>query len=312
MVVSIGQKIKLLINKLLFTFAFFLIWLLHFLPTAWVKFLGNGLGSLAYFLAPKRRKVGMLNLNLCFPEMEQEKKQVIIKEHFKMLMISVLNYSLVFFGSRRQLKKLVKFKNKEILDKYYTKRPVIILCPHFVGLDLAASRIAVQGYEGCSIYSKQKSEIVTKKLLWARTKFMSKEVGKIFARQEGIKPIVRHLKKHRALFFYLPDQDFGERDSLYVPFFAHRNCATVKVLPKLVAMTDAIVVPMSVFWLDDHYEVEFYEGWEDYPSVSLYNDVLRVNQFIEMVVVKQLAQYFWLHKRFKTQPNMERGALYKC
>ncbi|MDQ5922212.1 MAG: Kdo2-lipid lauroyltransferase/acyltransferase, partial [Pseudomonadota bacterium] len=133
----------------------------------------------------------------------------------------------------------------------------------------------------------------------------------VFARQDGLRPILKRLKETKQVFYYLPDQDFGERDSIYVPFFAYPTCATVNVLPKLVQLSNAVVVPLAVYRVGDHYEVEFTEAWDNYPSGDITADVSRMNKYIEGAVSKNIAQYFWLHKRFKTQPNQERGALYK-
>jgi len=276
-----------------------------------VRIVGSGLGLLGYIFASKRRKIGLKNLSLCFPEMSETEKKRIIKAHFKHLLTSALAYGIVFYASLTRLKRIVKLKNEHYLTEFYSKRPVILLCPHFVGLDLAASRLTTD-YIGCSIYSRQKNSIITEKLKQARLRFGKASGSRIFARQDGLRPIIRHLRQGQHLFFYLPDQDFGEKDSVFVPFFAYPHCATVNVLPKLVDMVDAVVVPMAVYSTKDGYEVEFFPAFENYPSGNLEQDVIRMNQFIESVVEQHIEEYFWLHKRFKTQPGVkERGLIYK-
>lgn len=286
-----------------------IVYLISKLPMFMIRIFGIVLGTLGYYIVSGRRKVGLINLNLCFPQMSASEKRKIIRSHFQYLVTAVFEYGLVFYASRKRIQQIVRMKNVENLTRYYGNKPVILLCPHFVGLDLGAIRISTE-FPGVSMYSQQKNSVVADKLKEARMRFMKDRGGKIFSRKEGLRPIIRKLRQDKQLFYYLPDQDFGERDSLFVPFFAHPYCATVNVLPKLVEMMDAVVVPVTVHRDGNQYEVEFYPSWDDYPTDNLEVDVIRMNKFIEEAVLKALPQYFWLHKRFKTQPNVERGSIY--
>ncbi|HLX54555.1 MAG TPA: lipid A biosynthesis lauroyl acyltransferase [Aquella sp.] len=290
--------------------AFSIIWLISKLPLSVMQFIGNMLGIIGFYLVKGRREVGLKNLSLCFPEMSDSEKNKIIYEHFKYLVNSALQYGLLFYGSPQQIKKLVKLKNFEYVMEYYEKRPIILLCPHFVGLDMAASRMTLE-IVGYSIYSQQKNSLISEKLTDARLRFIKDKGGEVFSRKEGLRPIIKRLRDTKRVFYYLPDQDFGERDSLYVPFFAHPTCATVNVLPKLVQLTDALVISVFVYWQNGEYIVEFSKPWENYPSGDLRQDIIRMNQVIEEMVLRAKPQYFWLHKRFKSQPGVERGSIYR-
>ena len=185
-----------------------------------------------------------------------------------------------------------------------------MLCPHFVGLDLAAIRLSLD-FVGYTMYSQQKNSLITEKLSDARLRFMDDKGAKVFARRNGLRPIIKLMRETKLPFYYLPDQDFGERDSVFVPFFAYPTCATVTALPKLIQLTNAVVIPMLVHRVGNSYEVEFYQPWENYPSGNVTDDVKCMNKCIEGMVLRAMPEYFWLHKRFKTQPNMPRGAIYK-
>jgi len=286
------------------------VWLISRLPNGALRFLGNKLGVLGYYLIKSRRKIGIKNLSLCFPDISQTEKEHIIKEHFKYLVTAGLEYSLLFYGSPDRLRDLVRVKNEQYFFEHYQKRPIIVLSPHFVGLDLAGVRFSLESV-GYGLYSKQKNSLLTERVKDARLRFVKDKGGELFARQEGLRPLIKKLKQTKLVFYYLPDQDLGERDSLYVPFFAHPTCATVNVLPKLVKLTGAVVIPAFVYKGEDHkYTLEFSKPWENYPSDDLKQDIIRRNECIEDMVLRALPQYFWLHKRFKSQPNRERGSIY--
>lgn len=297
-------------QRILTTLGLIFVRILSKLPTTATIALGSGLGWLGYTLVRSRRNVGLKNLSLCFPEMSEAEKHKIIKQHFKHLITSALEYGLVFYASKERILEMVSIKNLDFVLEYYEKRPIILLCPHFVGLDMGALRLTLE-VVGYSIYSKQKNNLIAEKLKEARIRFIADKGGEVFARQGGLRPVLKRLRQTKRAFYYLPDQDFGERDSIYVPFFAHPSCATVSALPKMVQMTDAVVVPMAVHRIGRTYEMEFFKAWDNYPSGDLEADVTRMNKFVEEAIMKDITQYFWLHKRFKSQPGHERGFLYK-
>ena len=107
-------------------------------------------------------------------------------------------------------------------------------------------------------------------------------------------------------FYYLPDMDFGERDSMFVPFFGV-PAATITGLARIAAMTGAVVVPAVTTQLPggDGYVLRFYPAWDHYPGGDLAADTRRMNAFIEERVREMPEQYYWLHKRFKTRPAGE-------
>ena len=115
--------------------------------------------------------------------------------------------------------------------------------------------------------------------------------------------MVRALKNGLP-FYYLPDQDFGAKDALFVPFFGI-PAATVTALPRIAKLARAAVVPCVTRQTRDGYVLRFYPAWENYPSGDLADDTRRMNAFIEDRVREMPEQYFWLHKRFKTRPAGE-------
>ena len=296
-------------KKILFYFTLLVLRLISLLPMVVIRVIGISFGILGYYIAIKRRNIGIKNLSLCFPAMTVQEKHKIIKEHFKYLLTSGFEYSLLFYASSTRIRRIVKVKNPELIDKYYHHRPIILLCPHFVGLDLCGLRLSLD-YSGISMFTKQKNDIITERIRQARIRFMKHRGGNVLARNDGLRPVIKKLRTDKEIFYYLPDQDLGERDSLYVPFFAHPTCATVNALPKLASLTNAVVIPLAIYRVGNHYEIELSEPFDDYPTSNLENDVIRMNKFIESAIDKNIAQYFWLHKRFKSQPNIPRGSIY--
>ena len=111
--------------------------------------------------------------------------------------------------------------------------------------------------------------------------------------------------KDHTPFLYLPDQDFGARDSVFVPFFGVPT-ATITGMSRIARLTRARVVPVIPRRISAaQYELECFPAWDDFPSGDETEDARRMNAFIEERVREQPEQYFWLHKRFKTRPEGE-------
>ena len=107
------------------------------------------------------------------------------------------------------------------------------------------------------------------------------------------------------MFYYLPDMDFGPKESIFVPFFGV-PAATIPGVSRLARLTGARVVASITRQVADGYEVEVTPAWENFPGESVEADTEFVNRFIESQVLLMPEQYFWLHKRFKTRPPGEK------
>ncbi len=280
--------------------AIFLFWLLHFLPLPFLAPIGKGFGMLLYLLGRARRRVGRVNLRLCFPALAEAEREKILRAHFRAFGQSLLDRGILWWSSRRRLDRVVRVEGLEHWQAVQD-RPVVWLAPHFVGLDMGGIRVAAD-HPGVSMYSRQKLKAVDDLLLHARTRFSP---SLLVSRQEGLKPVIKAMRR-KLPFYYLPDMDFGPRDALFVPFFGV-PAATVTALPRLAKLTGAAVVPVVTRQLPGGggYVVRLYPAWEDFPGDDAYADTLRMNRFIEERVKEMPEQYYWLHKRFKTRPAGE-------
>jgi KDO2-lipid IV(A) lauroyltransferase len=276
-------------------FAF--LWAIHFLPTPWLGAMGRALGRLLYRFG--RGRVTDVNLALCFPQMPEAERRALGRRHFEALGRNAIEMSIMWFGSDERVLGMVSIRGREHLDRLLGQ-PVIVLAPHFVGLNMGGARIAHEFPGSASIYSRQKNPVLDRLFLRGRLRFGHPT---LLSRQEGMRTIVKTLREGRLLFF-LPDMDFGPRDAIFSPFFGV-PAATVTALPRLARLGRACVVPAIAVQKERGYEMVVYPPWENYPTDDLEADVRRMNAFIEERVREFPEQYFWAHKRFKTRPPGE-------
>ncbi len=284
-------------------FVLFLLWCLSRLPPRWVAALGNTLGALLYHFG--RRRIALTNLRLCFPQMTEAQRIEIGRRVFQNLARATLELGRLWYAPADKAIDNVRLVDRHYLDELRGKVPVILLAPHFVGLDIGGARISREYPEAFSMYSEQKNKVFDRALRRARLRFGE---PLLVTRQQGLRPVLRALKEMKP-FYYLPDMDFGARDALFVPFFGVPT-ATVTALSRLCEITGAKVVPCVTRQLQADYEVRLYPAWENFPTDDPAADARRMNAFIEDRVREMPEQYFWVHKRFKTRPPGE-ASLYK-
>lgn len=275
-------------------------WLLHFLPLRVLARIGEAAGALLYVLGRERRNVCLINLARCFPEMPEAKRTALAKAHFRAFGRSVLERSILWWAPEERVKRLVHIVGLERLHAL-KGQALILLAPHFVGLDAGCTRLTCE-IDMAGIYSKQKNRLFNTLLLSGRTRFGRQRA---ISRQEGVRPALAALREGIP-FYYLPDQDYGPRDAIFVPFFA-AHAATITGLSRLTRITGARVLPCVTRVLPGGagYELTCYPAWEKFPSGDDAADARRMNAFIEERVREMPEQYFWTHKRFKTRPPGE-------
>ena len=95
----------------------FVLWLLHFLPLGMLAALGNGIGSLLYYLAAERRHVGEVNLKLCFPQMSEAARNTLLRNHFRMFARGLLERSILWWSSAERISSLIRVEVRSRTSK---------------------------------------------------------------------------------------------------------------------------------------------------------------------------------------------------
>ncbi|HVB49816.1 MAG TPA: lipid A biosynthesis acyltransferase [Burkholderiales bacterium] len=279
---------------------FGLMWLAHFLPLDLLAALGNALGAVAFWLIPERRHVARVNLARCFPDMVPAARELLVRAHFRAFMRALVEHALWWWAPRERIERLVRLEGMEHL-RALRGQPVILLMPHFVGLDAVATRLSFE-IDGAGVYAKQKDPLYERLLARGRNRFGR---NRLISRQDGVRAAIRAIRDGYPLF-YLPDLDFGPRDAIFVPFFGV-PAATVTGASRLARITGAKVLPLVARMLPGGggYVGTIHAPWADFPSEHVAADTRRVSAFIEQRVLEMPEQYLWLHKRFKTRPPGE-------
>ncbi len=269
---------------------------LSMLPLPLLAPIGRLIGALGYHLIRRRRHVVEVNLALCFPELSEPARTRLAKAHFRALGQALFDLPISWWASPRRLRRLVQFVDRHHLDEAAAAGRVILLVPHFVSMKIGV--ILSLERPMANVYRRMPNPVVDAAFRAAIGRFGATMI----AQEEGIKPILRALHEGRVLY-YLPDQDFGTRGSVFAPFFGVPT-STLEAAGRLARTVGARVVPCYV-WQRPRgrgYQVAFGPALPGFPSGDRLADATATNAAIEAGVRMHPEQYFWVHKRFKTRP----------
>jgi len=178
--------------------------------------------------------------------------------------------------------------------------PTVVFAPHFMGLDAGGIAIMqARWHTLASIYSRQPNAKLDAWVRAGRNRFGN---ALLADRTDSIRTVINAMRRERAIFYLLPDMDLGPEEALFVPFFG-TSTATVPTLPRLARMGQAQVLSMVSVLRPHGYDIHLSPVWADYPSGDLLADTARMNAELEKLIhLHGAAQYYWVHKRFKTRP----------
>jgi Kdo2-lipid IVA lauroyltransferase/acyltransferase len=276
--------------------------LLVLFPLNWQLALGRKLGRLLQKLSQRRNDITHINLQRCFPKMSAEERQVTVDQHFEALGMGLVETAYAWWGNIDALMKVTEVRGLEHMQGALKKgKGAILLLAHFTSLEISGK--VVGHLLPChGIYFKHGNPLFDLVMRNGR-----KRSGIQTVPHSKLRTMLRSLKDNYP-FVYLPDQDFGKRASIFVPFF-DINTATTPATAKLAELSGAAVVPFFPQRRTDGqgYIMTFYPPLTNFPSGNSITDTMRINQVFEENIRQAIPQYLWCHRRFKTRPNGESG-----
>lgn len=284
-----------------------LLWLLVQLPYAALLRLGRVLGALMYRVAGARRRIARRNLELCFPRLDEAARERLLKDNFASTGIAFFEMAMSWWWPRARLQRLAHIEGLEHLQAAQAEgRGVILMALHFTTLEIGAALLG-QRHTIDGMYREHKNPLFDYIQRRGRERH---NLDASAIEREDVRGMLKVLRAGRAIW-YAPDQDYGRKQSLFVPLFGI-PAATVTATTKFARLGRALVLPFTQERLADGsgYRLVIHPPLADFPGESEEADCLRINRWVEQVVSATPEQYLWAHRRFKTRPEGE-ASLYR-
>jgi KDO2-lipid IV(A) lauroyltransferase len=284
--------------------------IVNVLPYKILRAMGFSLGKLSMKYAKGRVHVARRNLELAFPDMSQTEIESIVVQNFKNTGFALFESGITWFWPTWRLKRRLKSVNLDEVIEYGKQGRGVLLChPHTLNLEISARGFAILGYPGYGVYRPHDNPAYDFIQFWGRTHNGNKLIDR-----KNVKAMIRTLKQGHRLF-YLGDHDYGRNKSVFVPFFAVQDACTTTGANILFSVTDCAMMPVTGFRdPDGFYELNLAPSIsDDYPKKDEVAGAAIMNKAYEQVILRQVDQWMWLHKRYKTMQDesQPKGIRYK-
>lgn len=275
--------------------------LIILLPYPWLMGLGGVLGRFLYKRLRTRRHVVLTNLKLCFPDLDEQAQESLAKQNFEEMGRVIFDTALAWWGSERRLRRLQVMEGVEQYEAARaTGKGVLLFGGHYTTLEISGRLAGFHIGSFYPVYKEAENPLFDGIMRRARGRHYAGMVGRF-----DMRGIVRLLKAGETVW-YAPDQDLGERHSVFAPFFGV-STSTLKITANLARLTGAAVLPTVSVRLPgaQGYRVRILPPLENFPSGDEVADAARLNRILEAEIRKHPAQYLWAHRRFKSRPEGE-------
>ena len=239
-------------------------------------------------------------MQYCFPHWTEQQREQIIDKMFAVVAQVMFGIGEIAIRSKKHLQKRSEFIGLEHIEQAKAEgKNIILMVPHGWAIDASGIILHTQGMPMTSMYNPHRNPLVD--WLWTITR--QRFGGKMHARQNGIKPFLNHVRKGE-MGYYLPDEDFGAEQSVFVDFFGTYK-ATLPGLNKMAKLSKAVVIPMFPRY---NAEAGKYE-MEIHPAMNLSDDpeqsARAMNEEIESFVTPAPEQYVWILQLLRTRKDGE-------
>ncbi|MEE2733600.1 MAG: lipid A biosynthesis lauroyl acyltransferase [Pseudomonadota bacterium] len=272
-------------------------WCVAQLPFRLQLSIGRGLGRLARAISRERRLVTRRNLEVCFPELSKAERRQLNHDAFDELGIGFIEIGLAYWGRPALVDPLCHLSGMEHIEQAQAEgKGVLLIAAHMTSLELCL-RMFSERHPTAAMYKPAHNDLFEQYSALKRARY-TKPVP-----NRSIRPFLSHMRRG-GIGFYLPDQHYGSKISVFAPFFGVPT-ATIAKTPEFIKISGAKVIPVLFGRRDDGYHIEVKPAIEGYPTGDDVMDAALLNQCIENNIRTYPAQYLWQHRRFKSRPKGE-------
>src|SRR5215813_9117693 len=275
-------------------------------PRRLSRAVGIGLGMAAYILVGRLRRVGMRNLEIAFPQMQEAERLRIIRQ--------------LFAGFGRHLAEFCMFprytaenaRDVAIYDGFENYaaardagRGVLLLTAHLGAWEIGSFVHSIFGHP---------IKIVVRRLDNAKVdalveRYRTLHGNQTFAKEDFARGLLAAMKAGETVGI-LMDTNMTPPQGVFVDFFGIKAC-TASGLARIALRTDAAVVPGFTIWDEamGKYRLRFDPALELVRTGELEADIVantqKFTKVIEDYVRRHPEQWLWVHRRWKTRPEGE-------
>jgi KDO2-lipid IV(A) lauroyltransferase len=295
-------------RKLEYAAAWPFIKILGILPRPLSRAFAIGLAWMFYLLHVRLRQVGMRNLAMALPETSLADRKRILRGVFTSLGRQLAELCQFPRYTPENVDEVVVYDGLENYERAYARgKGVLFLTAHFGGWELSAFAHSLHGHWLHIVMRPMDNPYLNRMIEHYRTMHGNKTVAK----DDFVRGLLAAMKAGETVGI-LMDTNMTPPQGVFVDFFGIAAC-TASGLARIALRTDAAVVPGFTIWdkAVGKYRLRFDPALELIRTGDLEKDIVANAQMFTKVIEKYVRQYpdqwLWVHRRWKTRPEGEKG-----
>lgn len=255
------------------------------------------IGRKLLYADPEYRNIVNANLGLAFPALLTAQREALVQRNAVEAAFASIDRLRAWRLGEDELRESVELVDDGLL-RVYRGKPLVLICPHFLGLDMAAQRLSLEG-QFTTIYRAGRDGPFERLRRAARSRFNAQYLAPTGS---TLHPLVRRLRRGVPMFL-LPDYDTeGAAAQVFAPFFGE-PAATSPLAAWLARRHRATLLPVSVQRLQgDRHRIMLHPPLPEL-SADTVEATAQINRVIEKLIMSNPAQYWWANARYKTRPD---------
>tara|TARA_B100000035_G_C20914594_1_gene515570 strand:+ start:63 stop:878 length:816 start_codon:yes stop_codon:yes gene_type:complete len=243
----------------------------------------------------RSEKIIEKNISYAFHEPDKDFKNKIINSMWKSYGKILAEYVFMKYFRKIESKKFLEIKGQEILEKIkLSKKPVIFVSGHFDNFELMAMHIEKSGIDLAAIYRPLNNYFLNPIMENIREKYICrKQIKKGIS---GTKEILKHFKLGTSIALMI-----DQRVSQGIRSLLFKNEALTTTIPaQFVKKFNCKVVPIYIERKsNERFMLEIMQPISFDNDKTIENITLKLNELLEMMIVRNPHQWIWSHNRWK-------------
>ena len=282
--------------------------LLRYLPRGLARRVAGVLAWSVYKLHGRLRRVGQRNLEMAFPELSAQERKPILRGVYRSLGRQLVEFCRMTRYTPENTQGWIRYEG---LDHYLAARArgkgVLIVTGHLGAWELSSFYHSLMGYP----MSMVARPLDNRRLDAFVTGIRCLHGNRVLPKDDFARGLLTAMRKGETVGI-LMDTNMTPPQGVFVDFFGIPAC-TASGLARIALRTDAAVVPGFTIWDEalGKYRLRFDPALELVRTGDQEADIIantqKFTKVIEDYVRKYPEQWLWVHRRWKTRPEGEKG-----
>jgi len=276
------------------------------LPRGMARWIGAGIGSLAYTGLSRLRETGLRNLQLAFPALRANEREVLLRKDYRNLGCLLAEFCQMPGYSVERASEFIEYDG---LEHYLAARElgkgVLVLTGHLGAWELSSFYHSLRGWPMGMVIRRLDNPLVDAFV----NRIRCLHGNRVIHKDDFARGLIASMRAGETVGI-LMDTNMTPPQGVFVPFFGVQAC-TASGMARVAMKTGAAVVPGFLLWEEAKckYVLRFGEALKLVGTGVADEDMVANTALFTTTIEGYIRQYpeqwLWMHRRWKTRPTGE-------